>query len=81
MGWSGRFRAGWAARRGDDNDGFGSEVAEMNARQRRQAAEFVAAGGSFETYSPWDRLKPVLSRLVDRSLRRTVRPAVGRWPW
>ena len=48
----------------------------MNARQRREAAMFVAAGGSFETYTLWDRLGPVLRRLFGR---RGVEPAPGRW--
>ncbi len=68
--------AGRAARRGDDNDS--PEVAGMNARQRREAAGFVAAGGSFETYSAWDRLRPVLGRLFGRDQRRSE-PAPGRW--
>jgi hypothetical protein len=48
----------------------------MNARQRREAAGFVAAGGSFETYSLWDRLGPALRRLFGRPARE---PAAGRW--
>lgn len=51
----------------------------MNARQRREAAGFVAAGGSFETYSAWDRLRPVLRRLFSRPALGSARPAVGRW--
>jgi hypothetical protein len=46
----------------------------MNARQRREAAEFVAAGGSFQTYTPRDRLLAMLLRLFGRG-----RPPVGRW--
>jgi hypothetical protein len=52
------------------------EVVQMNARQRREAAGFVAAGGSFETYTVWDRLGPVLRRLFGRPARE---PAPGRW--
>ena len=75
------FGAGRALRRDDDND---MEVVAVNARQRRQAAEFVAAGGSFESYSPWDRLGSVARRLLGLPVRpsgpRLVRvPAVGRW--
>jgi hypothetical protein len=51
----------------------------MNARQRREAAEFVAAGGSFQTYSPWDQLAPVLCRLFSRTALRNLRRAPGRW--
>lgn len=50
----------------------------MNARQRREAAGFVAAGGSFETYSVWDRLRPVLGRLFGQGQRRSE-PAPVRW--
>lgn len=46
----------------------------MNARQRQEAAGFVAAGGSFETSTVWDRLRPVVRRLFGRS----GRPAPGR---
>ncbi len=48
----------------------------MNARQRREAAGFVAAGGSFETYTLWDRLGPVVRRLFGRPARE---PAAARW--
>ena len=48
----------------------------MNARQRREAAGFVAAGGSFETYTLWDRLGPVVRRLFGRAPRE---PAAVRW--
>ena len=65
------FDAGRAAQGGDEL----LEVAGMNARQRREAVGFVAAGGSFETYTVWDRLRPVMRRLFGRS----VRPASGRW--
>ena len=51
----------------------------MNARQRREAAGFVAAGGSFETYTLWDRLRPALRRLLGRGARRCGEPASGRW--
>jgi len=49
----------------------------VNARQRRETAEFVAAGGSVQTYTPWERLRPVLRRLFGRSRRQ----APGRWSW
>jgi hypothetical protein len=49
----------------------------MNARQRREAAQFVAAGGSFESYSLWDRLGPVLRRWFGRPVRE--RPAPRGW--
>jgi len=71
------FGAGRAAWHGDDNF---SEAAGMNARQRREAAGFVAAGGSVETYSAWDRLRPLLRRLVGGPARRSAQPVVGRWP-
>lgn len=48
----------------------------MNARQRREAAGFVAAGGSFETYTLWDRLGPVLRRLFGRP---GCQPVSDRW--
>lgn len=35
----------------------------MSARQRREAAQFLAAGGSIETYTVADRLWPVWCRL------------------
>ena len=49
----------------------------MNARQRQEAAGFVAAGGSFESYSFWDRVRPVLGWLFAR--RQRVQAAPGRW--
>ena len=38
----------------------------MNARQRREAAAFLAAGGSVATYTLADRLRPVWARLRGR---------------
>jgi len=70
--------AGRTARRGDDNGNDFVGIAGMNARQRREAAGFVAAGGSFETYSLWNRLGPVLGRLFGRR-QRWAEPAPGRW--
>ena len=53
----------------------------MNARQRREAAGFVAAGGSFESYSLWDRVGPALRRWLGRRARGATGPvqATGRW--
>lgn len=38
----------------------------MNARQRREAAGFVAAGGSVQSYPLAARLRPVWARLRGR---------------
>ena len=81
MGGPAGYGAGRTVRLDDKSD---MEVVGVNARQRREAAAVVAAGGSFESYTPWERLAPAVRRLLGRpgrtsKLRLVRTPAMGRW--